>query len=196
MLAQPWARSLLQIAPKLVVLGHQTPQLWARPAAQVDWSLMESWDCENQSDTGSSPATNPETRAAATSGRTDKIINFSEKLQHLGSIFLFRNTVYWCVWNRLSFGFSGSHEILRKACFRLRENENKKNPHSFLPPGNPEGLAVSAIANAWCRKRIGPRILQHSPDPSLRCTLLSFQLGLLRALRRPGQLHQVGCRGT
>lgn len=105
LLAQPWARSLLQVAPKLVVRGHQSPQLWARPAAQEDWSLMASWDCESQSSAGSSPATNPETQAAATSGRTDKIINFSEKLQHLGSIFHFGNSVYWCVWNRLFLGF-------------------------------------------------------------------------------------------
>lgn len=35
--------------------------------------------------------------------------------------------------------FSGSCEVKRKACFRLR---GKKTHHSFVPPGSPGGLAV------------------------------------------------------
>lgn len=77
------------------------------------------------------------------------------------------------------------------------KQQKKPQHHSSLPPGNPGGLAVF-IHNVcgWCGKRIGPRILQDQPDPSLCYTLLSFWLGLFGAPSKPGQLRQVGCIGT
>lgn len=150
---------------------------------QLKWTgLWWRADRGSQSSTGSSPGTNPETRAAATSGRTDKIISFSEKLQHLGNIFHFRNTVYWCVWNRLFLDFSGSCEVLRKACFRLRENWKKEKGtvhiHTVFSIWKSWGFSCLHV---WHRKRIGPRFLQDEPGPSLHWSLPPFRLQLLRA---------------
>lgn len=112
----------------------------SRAAAQVDWSLMESWDCESLTGTGTSPATTPETQSSCYQQQNWQDHRFLWEAAASGEQISFRKRCVLMCRKQSFLRFSGSCEVKRKACFRLRGG--KKTHHSFLPPGNPGGLAV------------------------------------------------------
>lgn len=139
-----WARSPLQGQWCRVNLAPPGQWCWdSRAAAPGGWSVTESWGCESLAGTGTNPATIPETQSSCYQQQNWQDHRFLWEAAASGEQISFRKR---CVlmWQKQSFlGFSGSCEVKRKACFRLR---GEKNPPQFSATWKPWGFSCLYLA--------------------------------------------------
>lgn len=89
------------------------------------WALMESWHCDSLTGTGTSPATIPETHTSCYQQQNRQDHRFLGEAAASGEQISFRKRCVLMCQKQSFLGFSGSCEVKRKACFKLRGKKKK-----------------------------------------------------------------------